>query len=687
MQTPRLAGIRAVVIAVCATAGAFGESPTSTEQQELSAARVVHSLPPEEAALKLPVQLRAVVTYYDPFIDARHGALFVQDTSGGVFVSVPSRPILPLHAGDLVSVKGVTGAGDYAPIVTAEDVSVVGTSKLPASPPRTTLAEMQTGVNDGQWVEIEGRVRSAHLQAMNVFLEVATDGGSLTATSIREDGADYESLVDSLVLIHGNVAPQFNQRRQMVGVHVFFPSLAQIEVTEAAPANPFAVAAVPVSQLFRFSPEQSLLHRVHVRGRVTLDWPGRALCIEDANDGLCIETAQALAVAPGAQVDVVGFPVIRQFKPTLEDATFRAAEGSPASLPPVAVPGGGAPGDNLDGKLIRIDAELIGKDLAADNPTLMLRSGRFLFPGILPKEEAGAAAGWKEGSALRLTGIWNVEVDPQSTNLGEGGVRAGSMQLLLRNASDVVVLRVPSWWTPRHAVAALGGAGIVVLAAFLWIVILRHRVSRQTKALRESEARLRYLSEHDSLTGLPNRILLNDRLQTGLLRAERFGSCLGVLMIDVDGFKQVNDKFGHQAGDMLLCELATRLTDCIRATDTIARIGGDEFVILLSDLHFSSEAVAVAAKIVGAVTRPVVIGRARSEITVSIGVVTFPDSGRTVKTLIERADAAMYAAKASGKNGFRVYAPAMTAAGSDGGRKIPHAPGFPLTEGNAYGNS
>ncbi len=683
MLTLRLFGIRAALLAACATAATHGQLPPQRVPQVYSTANAVHSMPPEQAALKLPVHLRAVVTYYDPYIDTRHGALFVRDASGGVFVSVPFRPILPLHAGDMVSITGVTDPGDYAPVVAADEVRIIGASHLPMNPLRATLTVMQSGKTDGQWVEIEGRVRSAYLADRNVFLEVATDGGSFTATSVREDGADYEALVDSLVLIQGNAAPQFNQQHQMVGVHIFFPSLKQVDVIEPAPDDPFDEPAVAVSQLFRYSTDPGLLHRVHVRGNVTLDWPGRTLCIMDAKNGICMQTEQPTEVPIGTLVDVVGFPVIHQFKPTLEDATFRTAGGDPVSNIPAAITGGEALSDALDGKLVQLDAELIGKDLAAENPTLMLRSGRILFPAILPRSELDAAVRWKEGSSIHLTGICDVEVDPLSTKLSEGAVRTGSMQLLLQSASDVQVVRAPSWWTPRHALAAFASVGILVFASFTWIGVLRHRVAKQTQALRDSEVRLRHLSEHDALTGLPNRVLLMDRLQTALLRVERFGGSLGLLMVDADGFKQINDRYGHRGGDMLLCELAVRLTECVRATDTIARIGGDEFVVLLPDLHSSAEAEVIAAKIVSAVSRPVRIEKAEAGITVSIGAVTCPEGGRSLDNLLLRADAAMYAAKERGKNGFRLYEPWMETFHNEAERALPRSSQITLTAGNA----
>ncbi len=539
----RRALVPLVALAVaCLTADAQ-RKPVSQETQPIVAtAREVHNLFPEVAALDLPVHLRAVVTYYDPYIDVRHAAIFVHDASGGVFVSIPARPILSIKPGTLVDITGVTNAGDYASVISSNDLRTVGQSSLPASPRKVTLTQLLTGALDCQWVEVEGRVRSVHVAQHNAVLGVAGDGGMLTAVSVRQQGVDYDSLVDSLVDIVGNAAPLFNQRRQMVGVHLFFPSLRQVTVIQPAPRDPFAVPAVPLGQLFRFSPNPGLLHRVHVQGMVTLDWPGRVLCIQDAKAGICMQTTQAAVVPVGSFVDVVGFPAIDLFKPSLEDAIFRAAGSTAPPPPPVAITPGKAVKGDLDGKLVQIDAELIGRDVAASDPTLMFRAGGVLFPAILPRNVAlGATLPWKDGSLVRITGVSNVQVDSLSTNLSEGAVRPESVHILLRSLDNISVLKAPTWWTAQHTYESFSIAGLLVVASLVWIVVLRHRVALQTRALRGSEERLRHLSEHDALTGLPNRILLNDRCQTSLKRAVRFQSCLGLLMVDADEFKIVND--------------------------------------------------------------------------------------------------------------------------------------------------
>jgi hypothetical protein len=157
---------------------------------------------------------------------------------------------------------------------------------------------------------------------MNAILEVATVGGSITAAAPREAGTDYGSLIDARVRILGNAVPVFNGHRQMVGAHLLFSSLREVKVVQVPPADPYGTPATPIAQLLWFSPGVVLRHRAHIRGRVTLNWPGRMLCIQESPYGLCMDSPKLDQVQIGQLVDVVGFPTISDFKPTLENATF-----------------------------------------------------------------------------------------------------------------------------------------------------------------------------------------------------------------------------------------------------------------------------------------------------------------------------------------------------------------------------
>ncbi len=658
MQTRGLVVTVVALAASCLAAAAQSPSRSHAPLLVIPTTRDVHNLPLAQAAHGYPVHLHAVVTYYDPDAFVKHGALFVCDRSGCVFVSAPVPPVLPLRGGDSVEITGVTGPGQFAPIVEASQVRIVGHSSLPANPRRVSLTQMLTGALDCQWVELEGRVRFAHLEPDNVVLDIAAEGGSLEAVSVRDRHADYDALVDSLVRIRANAAAVFNNRRQMVGVRLYFPSLAQVRVIQQAPRDPFAQPPVPISELFRFRPGPELIRRVHVQGRVTLDWPGRTLCIQEQADGICMHTSQSIAAPVGSFVDVAGFPVVNLFKPSLEDVVFRSTQGAAALPQPAAVTAAQAILADLDGRLLQIDAEFIGRDPASDVPTLLLRSNGVLFPAVLPSNaDLAQKLPWKEGSVLRIAGVSSVQVNSLGTELGDGTVRPESLKLLLRSPSDVAVLRAPSWWTSTHALECFAAIGLLVLIALSWIAVLRHSVKQRTRELRLSEERLRHLSEHDALTGLPNRLHLNDRLQSAFERAAQNGNRLGLLMVDLDGFKEVNDALGHQAGDKLLREAAERLRLCVRLTDAVARVGGDEFIVLLPDLRNPEEAASIAQKIVVAIANPFAIGHTLAAVTASVGVVTYPEASSDPETMLQCADQAMYAAKENGKNCVHVFIP------------------------------
>ena len=160
--------------------------------------------------------------------------------------------------------------------------------------------------------------------------------------------------------------------------------------------------------------------------------------------------------------------------------------------------------------------------------------------------------------------------------------------------------------------------------------------------------RLRYMAQYDQLTGLPNRTLFQDRLQSALARAWRNGGRLAVLLLDMDKFKEVNDTFGHSAGDHLLRDVAIRLQGSVRASDTVARLGGDEFVVLIDNIGKAEDAAIVADKILANLSRPYELHGRTLRILPSIGVAVYPDDGADNEQLLRRADAAMYSAKRGG---------------------------------------
>ncbi len=172
---------------------------------------------------------------------------------------------------------------------------------------------------------------------------------------------------------------------------------------------------------------------------------------------------------------------------------------------------------------------------------------------------------------------------------------------------------------------------------------------------KESEERLLYLAHYDQLTGLPNRILFNDRLHQAIAQAKREQLQTAVMFLDLDGFKTVNDTLGHNSGDELLRQVAQRLTACLRAVDTVARFGGDEFTIVITAIEGNEDVIRVAKKITQEISRPYEIDGVQASVTTSIGISFYPNDGEIPNQLVQRADNAMYHAKRHGKNHHEFY--------------------------------
>jgi len=184
-------------------------------------------------------------------------------------------------------------------------------------------------------------------------------------------------------------------------------------------------------------------------------------------------------------------------------------------------------------------------------------------------------------------------------------------------------------------------------------------VFRDVRAARAVAKQMTHSAQHDFLTGLPNRMLLNDRVTQAIALAARHQKKVVLLFIDLDGFKHINDSLGHSTGDKLLRSIAARLVKCVRGADTVSRQGGDEFVVLLSEVDAAQGAAVSARRMLTAVAETHTIDGQELHVTASIGVSVYPEDGADAETLIKNADAAMYQAKEGGRQGYQFFTPAM----------------------------
>lgn len=219
---------------------------------------------------------------------------------------------------------------------------------------------------------------------------------------------------------------------------------------------------------------------------------------------------------------------------------------------------------------------------------------------------------------------------------------------------------LPMDWRRPFVISLIIG----VTGLFAWLLVsdlgrTMQQLESEKRALQESHARIEVLAQRDSLTGLPNRALARDRLGLLLQQARRHGAMVAVMFLDLDNFKTINDSLGHAAGDDLLCQIADKLRACVRESDTVARVSGDEFLILLGDLQDEEAIVAVVAKVTHLLGRAFVIEGVEVLATASLGIAVAPRDGDSADLLLKNADTAMYQAKDAGRNTFCFFDASM----------------------------
>ena len=469
---------RLFAMAVCLF---FGGTVPAQENatNELHTVAAIRNLTMAQTQEKIPVKLRGVVT----FNEERFYSRFIADDTAGIYLEFQGNvgpP--PMTAGQLVEVAGTCSPGEYAPVVNVDKLQIVGTAPLPA-PQLATYEQLASGVEDSQFVEITGVVRTVRLldDSQYYLVEIATGGGRLLVCTKNLPVKQAPQLVDSTVRVRGVCSTSFNHKRQLFAMRLMVPRPEDLEIKTPPPADPFAVEARPIGSLLQFSPQEAYGHRVKVVGTVIYSAAGEMLFIQDGEQGVEVQTTQSTPLQLGDRVEVLGFISQGEYTPGLQDAVYqKISAGTPPE--PVSVTPDEALKGNHDCRLIRVAGRLLDRTQYGSERYLILQDGDHIFHAYL-KQPVGlnTFADLQNGSRVAVTGV--CQIDPGEWQAGDAW-RAKAFRVELRSEADVVLLQAPSWWTLQKVLWVSGGLGLAAFAALVWVVVLRREVAERSQQSR-----------------------------------------------------------------------------------------------------------------------------------------------------------------------------------------------------------
>ena len=458
----------------------------------LTSIKSVLDLNREQARHHYPVKLRGVVTCCNLTLEA----VFLQDGDDGIYVELGSLKV-NLKAGHVVELQGYTLPGGVLSMLAPIKIDILGETNLPAAKPMT-FQDGSTGAYDSRRVEIRGAVQSVGKDEENFLLDIlGTDGRFRSCWMPRLPGYTLPSnLSNSVVLVRGVCMVDVSPLGRFQGLSLAIASTNDLEILKPAPEDPFELPTQGIGDVERFLPPNVATRLIKVRGVVTLSRPGRAMYVQDSTGGILVQTYLTNRVEVGDQVEVIGFRAQGKFTPVLQYATFAVVRSKvpmpdPAALPAAVVLAG------TNNMLVQIEARLLDDVPATFAPEFHLGDGQVLFTAAIePSQSMRRYPSYRAGSLLRVTGIADLRGDDETE-------RPNSLRLLMRDQTDVKVLRKPTWFTAKRMYTLAGLLVLAGAASMGWVVALRRRVRQQTKLIRQRlgreaslEARYRELVEN-----------------------------------------------------------------------------------------------------------------------------------------------------------------------------------------------
>jgi len=610
----------------------------------------------------IPVHATVQVTY----VDSEWGILFVQDKTGSIYVKV-GKDAATLTRGDVLSLRAFTAPGGVGPILTNPHFTVLKPAPLP-TPGMYSLASLQAGSEDSRFVFTQGVLRPGP-DIWNHTSLLLVDGPTRVPLMIPGGvSSSILRLVGAVVKVRGVNSARFDGANHRIGAQLFVSTVADIQ-----PEDPSWNSATPrpllrIEDVRSLDPGKRLLPAVHLKG--IIGWKsGQDAFLLDQTGGILVHAASSITADNESSVDVIGFPGRENGSMVIHDAMVRV-DRKPAGFVLPSTESKSAAWlmrNGRDGQFAAVTGRLISQKSEGNEYRLTLDdSGVHFSVRVAAADHPGQMITISPNSMVQCVGF----VRRFSGSVGSVGSEA-SLELLVDSPSHLVVQ------TRRQLslkiLVALGlplGAGAVLL----WIIQLNRTVRAKTVQIRKQMDELqqardaaRLEAEQDALTGLPNRRRFFQLLEERTLSAAEKEESLALLYIDLDGFKMTNDTLGHLFGDLLLKEVADRFNACVNAGDTLCRIGGDEFALIVADVDAARP---LADRMLEAVRPCFRIQGQEVSIGATVGISTFPQPGSDATALLLQADSAMYAAKRAGKNEIASYTEEMGSALNDKNRMM-----------------